>query len=530
MTILHSWRRAGFISLCGLLSVIGCSDGEQPTPSSSQTAIPVEELSVSLLFAPETSQFVHAASDAFNRVKNTLADGAVIKLVPVQATAADMGAFLEQHPLEPFLWLSSSTMEAESTKIQLEPKGIGQTRCESLFFTAPTFAYRGLDSFAFGSEERPPDLSLFLERDQGSNTPEPILVTGHPLLSPSGSVAAAMLISAASGVSYPELRADTVAAYAEKLNRLDRRIVHQFADDQAMLDWLASREGGVPILALTTRQQLRSFSKRLAGTQLSEAVAPLSPFDLDYPLCVVEPAHSPSRHQQALRIARGFLLSAHVAPFIEAAGFSDKRPGRPPSEQISRPSLEGIVRSRSAAERENWTSLVFDTSIAVERTLLDSTRKLVSHHLFEATHIPFSTSVMSCSTTPELLVRSTKTPKIAAEALEKLRVSGGFAFGDCLLQALESASESDIKDKRKTVLVFTRGRETSNVTALNELKQIIPRRLSRTQTVLYVVSIAHKPGENATFESHARSLGAVIVPTTPRTLSDTVTKLLAELS
>ncbi len=530
MTTMHSWRRAGFILLCGLLSVIGCSDGEQATPSPIQTAAPVEELSVSLLFTPETQEFAYAASDAFNGVKNTLADGAVIKLIPVRATAAGMRAFLEQHPTEPFLWLSSSTLEAERAKIDLEPKGIGHGPCESLFFTAPTFAYRSLDSFAFGSEERPPDLSLFLEQDQGSNIPEPILVTGHPLLSPSGPVAVAMLTSAVSGVAYPDLRADTLAAHPEKWKRLDGRIVHQFADDQAMLDWLASREGGVPILALTTRQQLRSFSKRLPGAQLSEAVASLSPFDLDYPLCVVETPHSPPRHQQALRLARGFLLSAHVAPLVEAAGFSDRRPGRPPGEQISRPSLEGLVRSRSASEQENWTSLVFDTSMAVERTLLDSTRKLVSQRLFEATHIPFSTSVMSCSTTPELLLRSTKTPKVAVEALEKLRVSGGFAFGDCLLQALESASEPDIQDKRKTILVLTRGRETSNVTALNELRQIIPRRLSRTRTVLYVVSIAHNPGENATFESHARALGAVVVSTTPRTLSDTVATLLAELS
>jgi hypothetical protein len=530
MTIRNVWQRVGTISLCTLVLAIGCSDGEQSPPSPAPTAGPVAEISVPLLFTPETKDFADSASDAFNKVRNTLGDGAVIKLTPVSATTMGMHTFLGQHPKESFLWIAPSTLELKRAKVQLEQEGGEQSSCESLFFTAPAFVYRPLDSFAFGSEDRATNLSLFLEQDQRSNIPEATLATGHPVLSPSGLAALIMLGSAATGVSYPELGTDALAAHSARLQGLARRTIHQFADDQVMLDWLTSREGGVPILALTTRQQLRRFAKRFPGAQISESVVPVSPFDLDFPLCIIESPHSLPRSQQAARLARGFLMSAHVTPLIEAAGFSERRPGRPASEQISPSSLEGLLNSRNNLQRESWTSLILDTSMTVERSLLDSARKLLSQKLRETTTLPFSTSVMSCSTTPELLVRSTNNPKTAVEALDKLRVSGGFAFGDCVLQALEFASEPDIRDKGKTIIVLTRGRETSTVTALNELKQRIPRHLNRTQTVLYVVSIADSPGENAAFEAHARALGAVVVPTTPRTFSDTITALLAELS
>jgi hypothetical protein len=517
--------------LCAFLSIIGCSEDKQSTATPAATAAPLEEIVISLLFSPETEDFARGASDAFNRVKNSLADGAVVKLNPISATISDARMFLEERPTEPFLWLAPSTLEADQAKEEFESRGGKQGSCESLFLTAPTFAYRTLDSFAFDSSETPTDLSLFLEQESGSKVTQPVLVTGHPLLSPSGPTALAMSASAVSGLPYSNLRADTFETHSDTFKRLSAKLVHQFGSDQTMLEWLASREGGAPILALTTQQQLRSFSKRSPAAQLSEVVAPLSPFDLDYPLCVVETPQALSRSQQATRLARGFLSSAHVAPLIEAAGFSTKRPGRPASEQISRTSLEGLVRSRSSLGLESWTSLVFDTSIAVERSLLDSTRNLVSRHLLQATPpLPFATSIMSCSTTPEVLVRSTRGPNVVLEALQKLRSSGGFAFGDCALRALDAAADPELQATRKTVVVLTRGLETSNVTALNELKQLVPRRLNRTQTVLYVVSIAHKPGENAAFESHARSLGAVVVPTTPRTLPATLTTLLAELS
>ncbi len=526
----YAERSAVALFLWTTVSMLGCADGDNSTLAPNPGLTQVEEVSVALLHTPESKEFAQQASNAFNTVRNTLVDGAVVKLYPTSVTTDGMPGLLDQQPSQSFLWLAQSSLQVEGARAQLESNGIGRGSCESLFFTAPAFAYRSVDSFAFGAEGQPLDLSLFLERPHDSSIPEPALVTGHPLLSPSGGVALSMLASAASGVSYADMTADTLVPYRDKLKRLGGRIIHQFGDDQAMLEWLASREGGIPILAITTRQQLRSFSKRSPRAQLSEAIASVSPFDLDYPLCVFESAQSSARQQQAARIARGFLASSHVSPFIEATGFSDKRPRRPSAEQLSQPSLASLVDSRDTLREGSWNYLVFDTSLAVERSLLDSIRKLLAEQLRKTTPLTSLTSIMSCSTTPEVLSRATKSSAAALHAVEKLRVSGGFAFGDCVLGALESASEPEVRDLRKTILVLTRGRETSNVAALTALKQIVPQRLNRTQTVVYVVSIEHKPGENAAFDAHARALGALVVQTTPSTLSDTVSGILSEFS
>jgi hypothetical protein len=524
------WLVRRFLSVCVLLSVAACSDVEQTTKQPAPSPVPLEEVTVPLLFTSETQEFAQRAVEAFNRVNNSVGDRAIVTLKPQSATAAEVSDLLHNQPTQPFLWLARSTFEVEGADLKSESNDFSGTQCLSLFSTAPTFVFRSVDSFAFGSKDEPPDLTLFLQESPNPSHPEGSLVIGHPALSVSGSSTLAILASAAGNIPFGELTMESLTANFGVFKRMGTRISHQFAADETMLAWLASREGGLPVLALTTRQQLRSFSKRAPQTQLKEIAIARPPFDLDYPLCVFEPSQSSALQLLAVRLARGFLMSPHVAEVAQAAGFSDKQPPLPSNVQISRESLAELVRKRQAFEGESWASLVMDTSITVERNLLDSVRKEIADRILATDTLPFATSITSCSTTPEVIVRPTRKAILVAEGLEKLRISGGFAFRDCLMEAVESASGNEIQAARKTIILITKGRETSSVTALNQLKQFIPQRLTRTRTILYVLSIGNGQTDNEEFNSRARSLGALVVPTTPSRVSQDLASLLAELS
>jgi hypothetical protein len=349
-------------------------------------------------------------------------------------------------------------------------------------------------------------------------------------MTPSGAAALAILTHAATAVPYEDLSTNVISGRNEELRRVERRIAHRFADEQRMLSWLASRQGGAPLLAVTSDQQLQHFSRQSEHPRLHKRVLSQTPVEITYPLCVFEPQHADPRSVQGIRLARGFLMSAHAAKIALGAGFSEQGTSRVPTNKVSTQALTELTQTPRALPGTSLLSIVIDTSAAFERSLLDALRQQLEDTIPTLRGSPDAVSITSCSTTAETLLNSTRERQQVSKALNKLRPSGGFAFRDCILSAVGAASERRDEFARTTIIVITRGRETQSVADINNLMNLIPRQLDQLNAVLFVVSIGETERANQQLNSMARSFGAVVVPTTQAVLNQDLQALLAELS
>gem|GEM_PF-4526893 len=515
------------VACCAL--ALGCLDrGDQQ--KSTQTPQIRQELSIPLVYTAETERFVQEATAAFNRVRNTVGDSATVVLKPLRGDARVAQQLIQDTPTQPFLWLTRSSPKSADSENGFTQEPVQRSSCSSLLFTTPALAYRPADAFLFGPEEEPANLKSILEQSWPSALSEPRLVVGHPLLTPSGSSAVAFLMSAATGVSFKEFSVGMVSGRVDELSRVERRIAHRFADEQRMLSWLASRQGGAPLLAVTTEQQLQHFSRQSDHPRLHKRRFSQTPAEIAYPLCVFEPAQADATNVQGIRLARGFLMSPHAAKIAVSAGFSERDASRIMTETVPEEALAELVRSTHDLPGDNLLSFVIDTSAAFERALLDSLRNQLAGAVAGLSSPPYSLSITSCSTTAETFITASGDRQLFSQALAKLRPSGGFAFRDCILKTIGTAAERPNEFTRTTIIVITRGRETQSMADINHLKLLIPRQLDQINAVLYVVSIGENESANQQLNSLAHSCGAVVVPTTPATLDRDLQSLLDELS
>ena len=266
---------------------------------------------------------------------------------------------------------------------------------------------------------------------------------------------------------------------------------HFFTSSRHMFSWLQGLDGGRSVFLWTTAQEAQLWGT--GGAQPLKVISLDSPaLTLDYPLCVVDaPLQRPQEHDAAMAV-HNYFLSDSVQDLVKRHGFKPRLdiPQQPQTEVVE--ALTQVLEDWPQRRSPVGLTVVMDSSMGVKGSLMTNLTKSIEQI---AGGIPGDrglSGLITCSQTAEKLIVSGGSTSAVSDALKGVHASGGLAFRDCLLEALQLVAFNTATtgtQQRREVLAFISGDDTSSKVPLDRFMAAAAQLMRQNRPNLHVVGV-----------------------------------------
>ena len=481
------------IALC-LLSACSRESSDNTSP------VPIED--VRLILPSETLEIVRPSIEAFNGARLLTGSGTVVRLTAVTADGVAATQVVSDSALnhKTTVWLSSNSALLElarsrlSQEKQLEEKHSQEKYsidgCRAIASTVMGVAFISSNTFAVEQDGGSALYGQFIldstERDLART---PMILAGLPSSSVSG-VSTLIMSGATVLKSKVESLLPISSTESEQaLRPSQRRISRYFASDRAMLEWMALRQEGRPLVAITTRQQVKAHNLVAPNTSLQFLPAVLPELRLNYQLCALQSKTTSTAAREAQQLIITFLTnSERLAPFKQL-GFDEPLALNNEGAQPAVQAVERLLAPWHSIKKPSTVTFVIDSSSRLTRALSETIKRELSQFIVADGARRDTFALVSSSTRPELLSAPTADLGAFKDAILEIRGSGASAIRDALIMAIDLYAEASPEQNRGAIIVLTNGPDSASSSTTAALKGRALSGMSRKGVALYVIGV-----------------------------------------
>lgn len=482
------------IALC-LLSACSRESSDYTSP------VPIEE--VRLILPSETLEIVRPSIEAFNAARLLITgSGTVVRLTAVTADGVAATQVVSDSALnhKTTVWLSSNSALLElarsrlSQEKQLEEKHSQEKYsidgCRAIASTVMGVAFISSNTFAVEQDGGSALYGQFIldstERDLART---PLILAGLPSSSVSG-VSTLIMSGATVLKSKVESLLPTSSTESEQaFSPSQRRISRYFASDRAMLEWMALRQEGRPLVAITTRQQVTAHNLVAPNTPLQFLPAVLPELRLNYQLCALQSKTTSTAAREAQQLIITFLTnSERLAPFKQL-GFDEPLALNNEGAQPAVQAIERLLAPWHSIKKPSTVTFVIDSSSKLTRALSETIKRELSQFIVADGARRDTFALVSSSTRPELLSAPTADLGAFKDAILEIRGSGASAIRDAIIMAIDLYAEASPEQNRGAIIVLSNGPDSASSATTAALKGRALSGMSRKGVALYVIGV-----------------------------------------
>ena len=510
------------IALC-LLSACSRESSDNTSP------VPIEE--VRLILPSETLEIVRPSIEAFNAARLLTGIGTVVRLTAVTADGVAATQVVSDSALnhKTTVWLSSNSALLElarsrlSQEKQLEEKHSQEKYsidgCRAIASTVMGVAFISSNTFAVEQDGGSALYGQFIldstERDLART---PMILAGLPSSSVSG-VSTLIMSGATVLKSKVESLLPISSTESEQaLSPSQRRISRYFASDRAMLEWMALRQEGRPLVAITTRQQVKAHNLVAPNTSLQFLPAVLPELRLNYQLCALQSKTTSTAAREAQQLIITFLTnSERLAPFKQL-GFDEPLALNNEGAQPAVQAVERLLAPWHSIKKPSTVTFVIDSSSRLTRALSETIKRELSQFILADGARRDTFALVSSSTRPELLSAPTADLGAFKDAILEIRGSGASAIKDALIMAIDLYADASPEQNRGAIIVLTNGPDSASSSTTAALKGRALSGMSRKGVALYVIGVnnsSETPSNTPSdIEQLTQEIGGTFIATT----------------
>ena len=506
------------IALC-LLSACSRESSDNTSP------VPTEE--VRLILPSETLEIVRPSIEAFNAARLLTGSGTVVRLSAVTADGVAATQVVSDSALnqKTTVWLSSNSALLElarsrlSQEKQLEEKHsqekYSMDGCRAIASTVMGAAFISSNAFAVEQDGGSALYGQFIldstERDLART---PMILAGLPSSSVSG-VSTLIMSGATVLKSKVESLSPTSSTESEQaLSPSQRRISRYFASDRAMLEWMALRQEGRPLVAITTLQQVTAHNLVAPNTPLQFLPAVLPELRLNYQLCALQSKTTSTAAREAQQLIITFLTnSERLSPFKQL-GFDEPLALNNEGAQPAVQAVERLLAPWHSIKKPSTVTFVIDSSSKLTRALTETIKRELSQFIVADGARRDTFALVSSSTRPELLAEPTADLDAFKDAILKIRGSGASAIRDALIMAIDLYAEASPEQNRGAIIVLTNGPDSASSATTTALKGRALSGMSRKGVALYVIGVSNAGDPPSEIAQLTQEIGGTFIATT----------------
>lgn len=495
-------RRTDLKVLAIALCLLSACSRESSDNTSSE---PREE--VRLILPSETLEIVRPSIEAFNAARLSISNSKQVCLRAVAADGLEGIRVVSDSALnhKTTVWLSSN-----SALLELARSRIGQEKqlqenysqekysqkkysidgCRAIASTVMGVAFISSNAFAVEQDSGSALYRQFILDPTEHNLARiPLILAGLPSSSVSGVstliMSGATVLKSTVATLYPTLNTQS----EQVLSHSQRRISRYFASDRAMLEWMALRQMGRPLIAITTRQQVTAHNLVAPNTPLQFLPVVLPELRLDYQLCALQSTTTSTAAREAQQLIITFLTnSERLAPFKQL-GFDEPLAL---NNEGARPAVQAVERLMApwhSIKKPSTITFVIDGSSKLTRALAETIKRELSQFIVADGARRDTFALVSSSTRPELLMAPTTDLAAFKDAILKIRGSGASAIRDALIMAIDLYAEASPEQNRGAIIVLTNGPDSASSATTAALKGRALSGISRKGVALYVIGV-----------------------------------------
>lgn len=495
------------------LGVSGCDSeiAQQPVPSASSV------YTIHMLYPPETRPLMLSAIERFNAKNLLISNGSLARVAgttyddyaaTVPLTTATHQVSLLLGPL-PTLPIEASQYPDKEAR-----------RCESLMSTRLGIAARPIDTFSFPTDrERLSLASILAPYKEGADHRRDVIV-GAPRFSSSGLVAALTTAATTSRVPLGELTAQTITENRASLRSAQERVRNYTIDDRAGLQWIANREGGAPIIAVTTETSFEAHKRSKSPAPLEWVPFNTPAVSVDYPLCEPSPRTDTQQRLETTRLARSFFSSEEFKELARAAGFSPATPTASSSQGAPSGAVRQLLAEWPQIRTPTSTVFVLDTSIKTDLATIETIRREISFFIDARPSKDDSVAIVTTSSQSEVAREPTTDAELLNLTLSRLSTSGGSAVRDGIDAAFNLFEGTYATPSRHSIIVFTSTGDTSSQTTVEQLRNRASQFVGRRNVDLFVLGVGGAEQDFGELPALTKKAGGHFLQTDLSTLPD----------
>jgi Mg-chelatase subunit ChlD len=463
-----------------------------------------------MLYPPETRALLMLAIERFNAKNLPLSNGSVARLTGSSfddyASTNKIGSPSNQASL----WIAPITSLASEESEQTD-RTIGG--CVSLMSTRLGVAARPIDTFTLPVDRTKLSLLSLLGPKDSEVRSQPAIVLGTPRFSSSGLLAALGTTAEIAGSQLTQLSPQSISVHTTPLKNAQERVRNYVVDDADALDWLAARQGGDPILAVTTEQAIQAF-KNFHPAALLEWVPFTSPAaSLDYPLCDITYKNDSQLDLEAMKLARSFFSSDEFRALSTHAGFSAPTTGSHDSKETTKGAIRRLLQDWPQIRRPAVTIFVVDTSVKTDRSVIETIRREISLFVDTRPSTADMVALISASSNPEVMRDPTTDTENLQLSISRLTTAGGNAIRDGIDTALSIFDGNYSTSHRRSIIVFTSANDTSSQTTVERLTNRASQLVGRKNVNLFVIATGGSEQDFGDLPALTRKVGGHFVLT-----------------
>ena len=484
----------------------GCNQKDAGTNATPQ---PIKIHSLRMAYPPEARALIMSAVERFNSKNIPLTNGSVLRL---SAFSFDDLAGLDKigtTQIPASLWIAPLKPLATTS-----PKGSVSdttlTDCDSLMSSPLGVSYRPIDRFTLPKDSDQVTMKSILEGRRNAPTNKLSVVMGSPRFTSSGLLTALATASYVTAATIENLTADAISKNQGGIRDSQSSIRNYFISDLDTLTWLNERQGGEPLVALTTEQNFKAHRMYTSQTTLEWLRISTPSAALDYPLCTIASKSDSDQDSEANKIVREFLTSQEFKEMATAFGFAPALNASENSAQVG-VAARALLASWSQIRRPSMTVFVLDASIKTDRPTMETIRREIKQFIESRPSPEDSVALVSASSTPEILSEPQTNTELLNIALTKISTSGGNAIRDGIQTAFTIFSDLTSQHYRRSIVVFTSSKDTSSQTSITQITNRASQLVGRKNVDLFVVGFGGTDGDFAELPDLTKDVGGTFI-------------------
>lgn len=490
-------------SLCALS---GCNQQEGSTNAAPQ-AIKVH--SIKMIYPPEARALLMSAVERFNAKNVQLANGAIVRL---SASSFDDLANLDKigTPQTPAsLWLAPLALLATASSKGL-PSDTSLTDCASVMSSQLGVSYRPIDRFALPQDAEQITIQSVLERPSETRAYKLAVVMGSPRFTSSGLLASLATASYATSTPLESLTSETISTGQESIRKSQSVIRNYFISDLDTLAWLHDRQGGEPLVAITTRQNFKAHQRYTPQSNLQWSLIASPVATLDYPLCTIASKADSEQDMGSIKAVREFITSKEFQEMAASLGFEPAVDSTSMTPQVGT-AARTLLSLWAQIRRPSMTAFVVDASIKTDRPTMETIRREVKMFIESRPSQNDTVALISASSNPEILSEPQVNAELLNIALNKISTTGGNAIRDGIQTAFTMFTDLTSHNYRRSVVVFTSSKDTSSQTSITQLTSRASQLVGRKNVDLFVIALGGPTADFGELPELTKEVGGTFI-------------------
>ena len=508
---MNKYRSGAFIGFITavFLSLVACKE-EVIAPS-------LPAVKIKIVHSPEITDYLQAVKSQFVASGQALSDGAKIEPELVSENLVTASKKIARGEIKAEGWVSASKLLVDLTNNSIRNLGAPQVDCKTLFGTPVVVAVQPRFSNLFNDERQVFSWSNFFDALYSQVSKEKPLETifsyGYGSIDRTTSGFASFLqlayLAAVKGNSQLTMDGLESNSFVQQFEKLMSPVSFYSQDETTLLDRSVTSLSTRAIFALTTEQQLIEFNRKKSDAQpkLLALYPKEGSFWLDYSICNSKADWVTEQQQAAMLIWSNYLQSNASQGEAFRRGF---RPLNVKVEKAQDPFTDRYGVKFEIPEMlqdlpktdalnyllDNWQkysrpvsrTFVLDTS-GTTAGLGISTGLKLARTMFAAAKPRDKSALITFA--DKVIVAATPTNEHAKviRAMEGLQGSGGSSIYDALVEALTINTQEDLRSYRKTIYLYTDGKDNHSTTSLSDLIDLWKDRKRSFDITLEIIAV-----------------------------------------